>query len=350
MRERAGVCWYEIQKCGYFKSSRAKQPDFGGVNQLLEDLSRWGRNKQLRETQTFSPGEMEPEDTQLPVYLLDIQGDRDDWLITLWNETPSSEGQVASVPMNAVVGKADVVMNKLPAGSVPGYATYFYFVPSLNAFAAIRFQHLIFGHSGARRYLGGFVRGFSRYVCFADQPAKDGTVEILGYAKDPSFEPENFAPYFRSEILRRPGEHDMLIHRARDVRKLIRRAELQNGRIADRHLWQALLERSGLALKKVLPPSVHMQYQVPTRLEPSEMSALIQQWEASSEEADEWGDIGFLLRGESSPHWLSKSVARTITEFDIDRENAEVVKSSSLLGELKRCRSDLIALIGNKVV
>lgn len=345
MRERAGVCWYRIGKCGYYRTQRAPQSAFGGLPQVLSDLQQWGRNKQLPETLTLSAAAAEGEAEQLPVYLLDIRGGQDDWLLTLWNQTPSTQGKVASIPMNAVVGKADVVMNELAPGTIPGYATYFYFVPSLSAVAAVRFQHMVFGHAGMRHYMSGFVRQFTRHVRWSDTLNADGTLEILGYAASAADQPEDLIPYFKSEVMRQGGERDLLVQRARDVRKVIRKTELNNGRRPDLAIWQRLVRRVGMTVATEAPAAVRLEYELPARFEPAEMQALQDRWDADSADQGDWDDVGFVLQGEATPYWLSKSVARGAHELDVERDSDEVVNPQSLLEQLKAHRAVITSSI-----
>lgn len=345
MRERAGVCWYRLRKCGYYNSQRAPQAQFGDLSQVLADLQQWGQNKQLTETQTFGPTAAESEAEQLPVYLLDIRGGQDDWLLTLWNQTPSTQGQVASIPTDAVVGQAGVVMNGLAPNTIPGYATYFYFVPSLAAVAAVRFQHMIFGHAGMKHYMSGFVRQFTRHVRWSDTLTAEGALEILGYAAGPTDEPQDLVPYFKSEVMKQGGERDLLVQRALDVRKIIRKTVLNNGRRPDLALWQRLLRRAGMADAPEAPPSVRLEYEMPARFEPEAMHALQERWDAQSAEMEDWEDVGFILQGEQTPYWLSKSVARGTFDIDVERDNLEVVNPESLLSQLRAHRAAITSSI-----
>jgi hypothetical protein len=145
--------------------------------------------------------------------------------------------------------------------------------------------------------------------------------------------------------MNQPGERDLLIHRARDVRKVLNKTELNNGRQADRAFWQKLLERAKMSDPQAATPIARVQYELPARFEPEEMRSLQARWDAESAEMEEWDDVGFVLKGESTPYWLSKSVARGALELDVERDNLEVVNSQSLLSELRRNRTAITALI-----
>ncbi len=342
---RAGICWYRVSKCGYYESTRVPRAKFGGLLQVLTDLSQWSQGKQLVETQTFGAGAAEGEAEQLPIYLLDIHGAGDNWLLTLWNQTPSTEGKVASISTDSLVGRADVVMNDLAPNTVPGFATYFYFVPSLSAVAAVRFQHMAYGHTGMKNYMSGFVRQFTRYVRWSDVPNNDGSLEILGYAATMANQPEDLTPYFRSELIKLAGERELLIQRARDVRKIVRKSELNNGRRPDRALWQRLLLRAGMTAAPETPTAVRLEYELPARFEPDEMRALQDRWDLENANMEAWDDVGFVLKGEQTPYWLSKSVARGTHVLDVERESLELVSPTSLLRQLTAHRAEFTASI-----
>lgn len=275
MIEQASVCWYRVGKCGYFRSSRANAPEFGSLPQAVADLAAWSVGKQLPQTQTFDPAVTGEDDAQLPVYLLDVRGAADNWLITLWNETPATEGQVASVPTNATVGETRVVMNPLAPDTIPGTASYFLVVPSLSAVAAIRFQHLSFGHAAFRRYMSGFMRLATRHVCWSDTPDADGNLELLGYSNAPTDDPQDLIPFFKSEVLKQGGEREQLLQRARDIRKIVRRSELQNGRRPDLQLWQQMLRKVGMAPPQEAPPAVKIQYEIYSRVELAQLNVSV---------------------------------------------------------------------------
>jgi hypothetical protein len=93
----------------------------------------------------------------LPVLCADIRTnpDTNDCLLTTWNVTPHAGDQIASIQGNSVVGNPVVVMNNLPAGGIPGFATYFWFIPAQSVLATVRFHHTHNGHQGLDMYLNG---------------------------------------------------------------------------------------------------------------------------------------------------------------------------------------------------
>lgn len=346
MIETAGIRWYKVKKCGYYKNRQADIPEFGTLGSTVQDLVQWGVGKQLRETQTFGPDASDSPSEQLPVYLLDARGFGDNWLLTLWNEVPATSGKVASVSSTSLVGRPDVVMNQLKDGSIPGHATYFYVVPSMNAIAGVRFQHVVYGHLAMRAFLSGFLRLCGSHAVYSAEGNDDGELELVGYSKGPGWPPMNLKAAFVSEVLRQAGQRELITNRALEIRKVVRRAELLNGRTPDRDFWQTLMTRVGLASPPATPSAVRVQYEVQTRLSNDELAQMIDAWDEQGAAVADWDDIGFIFAGESSvTHWLTQSLAKTDIELDVARDSEEVVNPATLLDQLVSHREAITSAI-----
>lgn len=105
--ETANITFYQINQCGYFAHGE-DVPAFGNTPSLLKEVAEWSKGKTLIETKLN-----EPVGDVLPTYLFDIQEFGGAWLLTIWNEVPSTKQNVASVMATSAVGKADVVMNEI---------------------------------------------------------------------------------------------------------------------------------------------------------------------------------------------------------------------------------------------
>jgi len=128
MKEEADITFYNINKCGYFKYGN-DTPEFGNVADTFAELKEWTSNEgmTLGETCTYEIAESE-DILRTFCFGLIKNASTGDYLLTTWNETPSTEGNVASVETSKPVGEAEVSLTELPAGSIPGYATYFWII------------------------------------------------------------------------------------------------------------------------------------------------------------------------------------------------------------------------------
>ncbi|HBW61195.1 MAG TPA: hypothetical protein DEF75_02175 [Comamonas kerstersii] len=311
---------------------------------MLADLELWARGKQLAQTQTFQRVMNANGDTLLPVFLYDIKRRGNEWLLVLWNQVPSTNSQVASVMANGSVGQAQIHMNNVVAGSIPGFATYFWFLPDRNVFANIRFQHAIGGHAALQTYIRSYLDRFSSHV---DLDTTTGTspfdMNINGYRASPTDPVENFSPRYKSFVFTKPGEHELLIQQAHRITKVLRRTYLELQTPEDLDVWQKLWRKLHQQ-QTVTTDTVSLQYEMKSSLSREAVQDIIQANDADSSEST-WDDIGFQLSGESSPRWLNKSYARDKFDLDIARQNAELVNLDSLFDALTKRRTAILSLL-----
>lgn len=337
-QETAKITFYKVNECGFYARGETT-PKFGSIQDLLLSLEDWSQGKQLVETKTYEPN---GSSEQMPCYLLNILSSGSSWLVTIWNETPSTDGQTASAVGTSNVGNAQIVMNELPEGGIPGFATYFWFIPELNIFASIRFQHLISGQKPMQLYMESYLALFSPFVVVTE-PDENEDIFIIGYKANPEDEAADLYPKFRTCLFKKRGNRDLLLAKAHDIRKIIRKASLRLSRPEDLSHWQRLLTALDLRTATPNDEAIKVKYEVGANLSRDDLHALIEGWEQEHER--QWDDYGFQFRGDNAIHWLSHSIARSEYQVEIRRENAEVVNASMLLSELERLRPEIIRLV-----
>lgn len=347
MIEKAKITFFKINGCGYYTSGPKTKHAFCSVADLLGQLAKWSHGKNLAQTQTFTPS---AEDTFLPVFLFDIHQLNGDWLITLWNQTPATDNAVASVMANGGVGNATVYMNGIVPGSIPGFATYFWFFPDKDLIANVRFQHPVSGHTPMRSYLRGFIEKSTDHVVYAPT-ATTGTVhgavdiEIAGYRKDANSPIQtNLNPRFSTAIFTKPGDEKLLLQKVNSITKVRRRSTLELQTAENLALWQHLWRNIKGTARAAQTDPVTVEFDIKTVVTRAEVEDIIEQWHSLDEKAA-WDDFGFEFRGEQQPLWLSRSYARETFELEVKRQNAEVAEGKSLLKELHARRKNILQLI-----
>lgn len=339
--EEAKITFYNIEKCGLYEFAR-DEPTFGSISEFLGQLKYWAQKneKPLEETCTYAIEESEDVDRTFcyDIVKSSITGD---FLLTTWNETPSYEGRVAAVKGSSKVGSAKVEFTKLPKDSIPGYATYFWFIPEQEVFATIRFQHRMNGKKNLDKYLKEFISKFSDYVVLSDDGKAD--INIVGYADDEESEPVNLHAYFRTSIVRKPGQIDYILSRYHKIRKITRHNRLAPRVAGSQELWQAALKGLGLKKKRTFDSEVNFSYEFSFNPSELELKEMVEEWEKSHD--SKWDDIGFTLKGEQTPRWLSNSLARDEFELKVKRTDDEIVDAKSILKELTNKRDEILALL-----
>jgi hypothetical protein len=337
MKEVAVLTFYKIQKCGYYRHAE-KSPELYSPAEMLADLASWVDGKPLQETKTFAPAEGED---LAPVYCYDIVGSSQtgDYVLITWNETYSSEGAVASVAGNEPVGAATVSFTELPEDTIPGYATYFWFIPSKNTLATIRFGNRYNGHRALIHYLNEFLAKFTTHAVH-DKNGQDD-LNIVGYRKPgETAPPQHLEPYFQSTLLRSSGQLERIRKERQRIGKIIRKNLLRIDRPKTRTLFNKMMVNLGLKDTPVLSDDIRARYEVNYTPSADELDSIISTWEASHD--TKWDDVGFKLSNSGEIVWLSHSVIKLEPELDIERANEEIVKAASLLSALERARLGLL--------
>lgn len=341
MPEDAKITFYSIERCGYYQHGE-QVPEFGHINSILAQLLSWVSQDDfnIEDTCTYEVGDAE---NLLRTFCFELigNGTTGDYLLTTWNETPTSQGQVASVSAQNPVGEAEVFLNTVQPGTIPGYATYFWFIPSYNIFATIRFQHTLNGHRNLVRYINNFLEWSSDHVVSIED--EDGNIEIEGYQLNQDGDVQNLWPSFRSKPLRQSGEIELIRERRNRIRKVVRKSTLYLEDEENLNLWQRMLDHLGIGENNPDRDEVRVEYSFPITPSPEELDEIIETWEDC--DTAWWNDVGFRFESENQIRWLSNALIKYTHEIDVMRDNDETVNAESLLEALTHQRGMLINLV-----
>ncbi|WHP81820.1 hypothetical protein MQ089_08355 [Edwardsiella anguillarum] len=330
--ETATITFYRIHKCGYYGYGDLL-PAFGNCAEMLTDLASWAEGKSFKQTKTY-----EGNDEVLPTYLLDMKRADDNVVLLLWNEVPSTDQSVPSVQADAEFGESpDVILNSIEPGSIPGFATYFWFVPSMNLVASIKLNHALTGQKAMQVYLHSFLKQSSSHVVAEMTDQADGTYDIVikGYKVNPdddSLPKKKHRPQFSVGLVRNPGKHDFIRQRANSVSKIEKIVELDVSKAEDYSLWQKLLIGMRVSQAQSSDVSTKIKYELSPEVDIDDINGMIDDWNDNHDTNS--CDYGFTFSGDSKKYWLSRSLARTQFPLNLERRNAEFVTSASLLNEL----------------
>jgi len=349
MSEEAVIQFYKITRCGYYEDYSSDR-EFGDLGGTLSTLQEWTKqdNMQLRRTKIFEP---EEGSNTSPTYCYDIQHDEEseNYLLTTWNQTPTSAGQYASVEAEAPVGAADVTLRDVPDGTIPGYATYFWFVPEEAILATVQFQHRVAnGKPGLQKYINTFLaKHHSDHVCLADDGEEE--LEVEGYQRSPNTEIRDLNARFKTRTIRPPGPVDHIRANRPGIYKVIRKSKLDNETIANTTVsyYQALLSKIGINQGEQPADPVRSRYEVNFTPTEGQLENIIENWEQDGGD-EAWDDVGFKMSGDSKIYWLSHSRGRYEEEMDVDRVNDEIVGGESILSELDAMENDLLGRLPEK--
>ncbi|NJM64988.1 MAG: hypothetical protein HC851_04615 [Acaryochloris sp. RU_4_1] len=346
--ENCKITFYNIDRFGYYRRGH-DNPEFGDLAEILDDLREWAfqPDMKLGQTCTYEVSD-KSERVSYRTFCFDLVRDASSntYLLTTWNESPSSQGKVASVRGLDPVGNPEVNLTKIPEDYIPGYATYFWFVPNKDTFATLQFQHNFNGRQSLEVYLRSYLATFSKHV--ASQTIIDSdSINILGYQKTSSHEVcQDLYPQFNSKPYQRVGQYDYIRNNSQEIRQVIRKDTLRHSVQQNRELWQRLIQTIGISDHS--PPNEEFEHRFKFTVNhtPSaqELDEIIRFWN-EKEHDSKWDDIGFKLRGEEKIHWLSYSLARNDFPLNVRRVNDEIVDARSLLKQLLEHQEKIFSLL-----
>ena len=347
MNRNTKITLYEIERCGYYAHGD-QQPSFGDLSSTLAELKSWIAQDDftVRKTRTF---DQPLGSDQLPVYCYGLypEPNTGDYLLITWNETETVEGKFAGLFADGPTGNAEVSASAVPDDTIPGFPTYFWFIPEHGLVAAIQFDNRLNGHQGMNFYLRGFLERFSRWTHTKNGQEGGLDFEVIGYSEEQNGEITNkVKPQFRSKLCRNPGLIDFIKKNQEDISKIVRKNKYRGGagigEGAERSVVKTLLSLLGFENDPVPVPDMRYRYEIAYTPDKDELNEIIDSWDPNR--AASWNDIGFQFRGKSKTHWLGQSVASDVLSLDVDLKNPVLFDEHSIICEIINQRNTIIAL------
>lgn len=321
--------FYNVSKCGYYEFPAESERVLGGLDYLMRELAHWSNGKNLVDTRLPTPS------SDFPTYLAGIAHRAGCWVFVLWNEVPAGQGGVASVMGTSPVGQPEVHENRVVAGTIPGFPTYFLVIPGHSLFATLRLD-TVTGLEGCKNYLKTFQEISTRVAVPEVDDA--GIAYVAGYENE---EGEVLAlyPRFQLQLIRSGTRRAAILAKSSKIRKIVRVKEMDPTDREDRALYQRGLDWIGLTHR---PPADKVKFRQEVEVRPTreEAAGII---DAIIDEVEpRVNDVGFVFVGEQSPLWLSGSIPADTLSVDVDEEEG-VYSATALVATLSRRRDQIIA-------
>lgn len=345
---KARINFYQIKRCGVYGRSKNNIPvstQFLNVVDLLNNLNQWAIGKQLSQTDVFK----NPQNNGHCTYLADIQQNTDSAILVMWNQVPYTDAGVLSLPNNSMVGSIQqAYANTIRANSIPGYPTYFWFIPSKNIFATICFSTIVNGRSAMENYLKQFMRQYSKYVV-KELDENTQKLEVKGYSKDPSNPQERVyksQPIFYSQLYPLPQGLDVLKSRAPEIKKITKKATSEYRNKISKALFQKALEMfKGINRTPSATDifTVKTEVSILNGLSEQEVQSLYDEWENDVNSLHSL-DYGFTIDGEQ--FWFSRAAAKCEGELALSfTEQNSFGNITALLSELESKKGSILSVI-----
>lgn len=218
----AKIKFYDIKRCGFYLRGGGP-PVFSGLNDTLQKLQGWSNDgREFVNTTTYEP---DPDNDLRNTYFCnwhknEVNGDS---VLILWNEVPNDNGVIYGMnPMDAPGNTSMLTTGFGSTPAIPGFPSYFWFVPEQNVFATIRFNHSVHGKVNLDHYLNGFLANKSIYRVL------DQDETVVGYSLNGQATENSSKIYSKFHALGRKQEEleAELITNLHKIRKIVKRETL----------------------------------------------------------------------------------------------------------------------------
>ena len=324
--------FYELNTCGYY--SKGNNRLFANCSEVFNDFIKWIQQKQptIQETQTYNVNE---ESETLPCFNYDIlKNSKNDFLVTLWNKTPTVNHRFASVKANDQVGNVSVSTANIPSGNIPGYPSYFYIIPSENLVISLMINSPITGIKNFSKYFKGYLTRFSSWVVLRDMISDELDVKILGYRENENDKLQTLNPRFKTTLKRIPGQLEQIKNNREKIRKLIQKDEFSTLIEKKQGMMTSFLNYIGgiQDIKNISEKALYKFEFDYTPRNDQELNKIINTWEKNT--SCSWSDVGFKFQGDDKTYWLGKTALRHEIEIPVEWPDSSIFSASLLLDYL----------------
>lgn len=329
----ARIRFFSIEQFGYYIRG-GQNAGFGGTNESLEALSSWARDgREVFNTTTYE------EDHSKDVYqTFFVDWSRDersgDSVLVLWNETHNDDGKVYGIEPNRVPGRVEMLEGGFGAGvAIPGFPSYFWFIPDRNVYATIVFKHSGQGKSNLERYISGFIRNHSPFAVLDDESS------IIGYSSNGQKTEQSNNTYskFHSKGLKNPDVQNELFANIEGINRFLRKETLTYSVAENRNIIERMMSRVlGEDGFNQAVATFHQEIS----FHPTE-SQILNALQCANSDGLEGGQIGFGLK-DGRKIWIDGVTVSLEEDLNISRSENEIVDARLLLNYMLHQRIRLL--------
>jgi hypothetical protein len=340
MSEEITITFFKIHKCGFYKGNKKQ---FGSIEELLPNLKKWAESVRYIVNTRLIGNEEEGSDSNeyREVFFYDYCSSKESSLLVLWNRLPDVIGTVPTLSVKKQIGdniKCEVT--DLPKDSIPGTASYFWFIPQNNCFATIARKNKTSNVKGMRLYLQTFLATESSYC---NKKKNEDGVEITSYKNQNGKEVSDVTPYFQASLARRKGQIDFLKTNRLKIKKVIRKQKVTKNFKARLDIGKSLLVSMGVKKPQIGLLDFKTSYEVSYTPTEAELKDIIKEWEDTG--VTDYDDTGFILSRDQKTHWLSGEISRIKKDWELAYIDDEILNPQKLLKLLESCNNELVAVL-----
>ena len=315
----ANLTFFKINQCGFFKRQNKYGEDLG-IDTLLGGLKSWVDNlDKLYETLPWN-NDIAGYYLKKKIYCKEIikNPTTGDYLLVLWRSVADSNGNIYGLDGNSSLGNSNLISsteNNKTKSIIWGQPIYYWFIPSLNIYASIKFNDTISDKKEMESYLKAFVELRSQ---FRQKESKVKTSK-LGH----NFTSINFKSSFgvdgnlwfklESEQYTKITANADLTEIASDISHFIKRETISlENKTEELEWWESIMECVPYLSKEKTKESRNIEITIDAAPTKEELANIFSTYnETYARNHDEWPNLGFKKKSGGGVCWLDEFVVRT---------------------------------------
>lgn len=333
------VRFFDIKKAGIY-SWGGSEPAFSNISDMLVKAYKWAKDgRDFSATTTYEP---EPDKDILRTFFCDWARDNTekDSVLILWNEIPNDNGVIYGMSPSKKPGEKSMMttgFGKIPA--IPGFPSYFWFIPERNIFASIVFEHSIQGKGNLDRFLKGYLENRSPYR------VKNEKGKVIGYSKDgkESENHEELYAWFKSVTASREGIEKELEANIGRIRRMIKRETLYY-QVEDQ---RKTIERFFSGLTKETPifnDGRNVNHEIAFKPNINQLREIINNFSESTKTSGSIKNVGFIFN-DNTRIMLNGSSASLRYELDLLHNENQILDPKKVLKQLMQNKHSLLKIL-----
>lgn len=343
------VTFFKFTHLGFFKRNTDgnEYVENLSMDELLSNLKQWFDSRgNIRDTLMWdddTPGYA----LRKRVYIKSIQKNEDtgDYILLLWRAVGNGDG-VYGIPADTSL-EDDALYNANDATNnvevIWGEPAYFWFIPSLDSFATIKFAKSVADTTLLNHFFADFVKLQStlRQRLVEERDRTDGSKYLS--VSFPS-EHENCNLWFRSHsrMFTKITEQADLAAMARDITHLVKR-EVIAARGAPEQTWERLFTNLPFISSTTTKETRNVEVIIEARPTASELREMFQTYnDHYAGGMDKWVNIGFKKEGAGRTIWLNEFVIKNFLPMGLANDSGHY-SPHRLFQALHLVRTNLIA-------
>ncbi|MCF6458358.1 hypothetical protein [Pseudoalteromonas sp. MMG024] len=336
------ISFFKLDDFGFYKKGK-DLPEKGDFKEMVFKFHEWVENCTSYEDTCPFDGKKRTSNKSLFCLNTTVDNQTGDMVAVLWKTIGAQGGSVSGIDITASPNQSHIkTVEKAAKDIVFGEPMYYWFIPSLNTFASIRFANSVSDINLVKRYFRSFVNHFmeceGRHVTMEE---KDGFSYKKVTFRDKNGDGLHFK--FNASTFKHKMNEDRLDALRKRITHLVKRDYISATGSQGRDLWSKMT--NGLPLISAPKTKDHRRVESVSEIQPSleELRELLQIYENSN--FGGWENIGVRVDDSERIIWLDEFSAREYIAMDYKRDNLPILTAEQLMIKLQSRRSDLIATI-----